>query len=220
MNEMLTWHHAAISARVSEALRENGMNSLYAADRAAALAACVKKIEAGDVIGIGGSVTLDEIGLVDSLRSGVPCNGEYTFLDQYHEGLDREEALALRHRSLTADLFFSGTNAITMDGELINMDGFGNRVAALSFGPKRVVIVAGINKIVPDVAAGLQRIALNAAPPNCRRLNRRTPCYALGHCVDEKCTGPDRICNVYSVIRRQPGGNTITVILVGESLGF
>ncbi|MCX6356355.1 MAG: lactate utilization protein, partial [Candidatus Aureabacteria bacterium] len=138
----------------------------------------------------------------------------------YREGLSRDEGLALRHRSLEAGVFFSGTNAITLEGELVNIDGYGNRVAALAFGPAHVVIVAGVNKIVKDVAAGIARIKTVAAPLNCRRLDRRTPCNKTGNCDERNCAGPERICNVLSVIRRQPGGNRITVILVGEDLGY
>jgi hypothetical protein len=107
-----------------------------------------------------------------------------------------------------------------MAGELVNMDGFGNRVAALTFGPRRVCAVAGVNKIVPDVPAALRRIKTVAAPLNCRRLNRLTPCHDTGICNEGKCREPERICNVYSVIRHRPLGSQITVILVNENLGF
>ncbi len=209
-----------ITSKVCKALRKNGMEAVYVPDRAGALKACLSLIKPGETIGVGGSVTLHEIGLIEVMRKGDIQQGGFNFYDQYKEGLSREEAIALRHKSLTSDLFFSGTNAITRSGELVNMDGYGNRVAALSFGPKRVVVVAGVNKIVTDIDAALKRIATKAAPLNCRRLNRQTPCYRSGNCADEACHGPMRICNVYSVIRRQPQGNSITVVLVGEDLGF
>lgn len=209
-----------IAKAVCAALRENGMAAVWAPSREKALESAAGLIRSGDRIGVGGSVTLDEIGLMEALRSGRIGRKKFIFYDQYRADAPREEALLLRHKSLEADLFFSGTNAVTKAGELVNMDGYGNRVAALSFGPDRVCIVAGINKIVSDVPAALDRIKAVAAPRNCLRLNRRTPCHETGRCDDARCRAPERICNVLSIIRRQPGGNRITVILVGEELGY
>jgi L-lactate utilization protein LutB len=220
MSEIKKRYSETIAHQICDALKRNGMDAVYAPDTSSALQECLSRITPGDTIAVGGSVTLDEIGLIEVLRSGKAPQGSFTFYDQYKKGLSRDEALALRRRSLTADLFFSGTNAITLGGELVNVDGFGNRVAAISFGPQRVIIVAGVNKIVADIEAGLKRIETRAAPLNCQRLDRRTPCYKTGSCVDEECLGPERICNVYSVIKRQPRGNSITVILVGEELGY
>jgi L-lactate utilization protein LutB len=205
---------------VCTALQKNGMAAIWAPSRKTALESAIELIQAGDRIGVGGSVTLDEIGLMETLRSGRAGRKKFIFYDQYRVNASRNAALALRHKSLEADLFFSGTNAITKAGELVNMDGYGNRVAALSFGPTRVCVVAGINKIVSDVDAALDRIKTIAAPLNCLRLNRLTPCHKTGRCDDARCRAPERICNILSVIRRQPGGNRITVILVGEKLGY
>lgn len=209
-----------IAKGVCAALRGNGMEAVWAPSREKALESAIGLIRAGDRIGAGGSVTLAEIGLMDALRSGHVGRKEFIFYDQYRADASRDEALALRRKSLEADLFFSGTNAVTKAGELVNVDGYGNRVAALSFGPARVCVVAGINKIVPDVQAALDRIKTVAAPRNCLRLNRLTPCRETGRCDDAGCRAPERICNVLSVIRRQPGGNRITVVLVGEELGY
>lgn len=205
---------------VLDALERNGMEARWTPDRSAALQQALALVAPGDTVGAGGSVTLDEIGLIDALRSGTVQGHAVTFLDQYRPGLSRDESLAMRRRSLAADIFFSGANAITRAGELVNLDGYGNRVAALAFGPKRVCVVAGINKVVDDFFAALGRISTVAAPLNCRRLKRKTPCAATGVCAEDGCRSPERICNVLSVIRRQPGGNRITVILVGEKLGF
>jgi L-lactate utilization protein LutB len=205
---------------ICAALQKNGMAAIWAPSREKALENAIEMIRSGDRIGVGGSVTLDEIGLMEALRNGNVGRKKFTFYDQYRADISRDKALALRHKSLDADLFFSGTNAVTRAGELVNVDGYGNRVAALSFGPARVCVVAGINKIVPDVQAALERIKTVAAPRNCRRLNRLTPCHKTGRCNDAGCRAPERICNVLSVIRRQPGGNRITVILVGEELGY
>jgi len=206
------------AATVCRALEANGMTALRAADRAGALTAALGLIRFGDTVCVGGSVTLEEIGLIDALRRGAVPGA--TFLDGYRPGIPREEALTIRHQALAAEIFFSGTNAVTLSGELVNMDAFGNRVAALTFGPARVCIVAGVNKIVPDVPAALRRIKTVAAPRNCRRLKRATPCRDTGICNEAECREPERICNVYSVIRRRPLGSLITVILVGEELGY
>jgi L-lactate utilization protein LutB len=206
--------------QVCAALLKNGMAAIWAPERAKALEHAVALILPGDRIGVGGSVTLEEIGLMEVLRSARVPQGTFTFYDQYRTDIAREEALSLRHKSLESDLFFSGANAITLGGELVNMDGYGNRIAGLAFGPKRICVIAGINKIVADIPAALARITTIAAPRNCRRLNRLTPCHETGRCNDAACQAPERICNVYSVIRRQPGGNRITVILVNETLGF
>lgn len=203
-----------------EALERNGMEACWAPDRASALRQTLALIAPGDTVGTGGSVTLEEIGLIAALRSGRMQGRAVTFLDQYRPDLSRDESLAMRHRGLAADIFFSGANAITRAGEIVNLDGYGNRVAALAFGPKRVCVVAGVNKVVDDLPAALHRIRTAAAPLNCRRLKRKTPCAATGVCIEEGCRSPERICNVLSVIRRQPGGNRITVILVGEELGY
>jgi L-lactate utilization protein LutB len=205
---------------VCAALTANGMATIRAPSRVKALESATALIRSGDRIGVGGSVTLEEIGLMEALRSGHVERKKFVFYDQYRADASRDEALALRHKSLDADLFFSGTNAVTKAGELVNVDGYGNRVAALSFGPRRVCVVAGINKIVSDVPAALHRIKTVAAPRNCLRLNRLTPCHKTGRCDDAGCRAPERICNVLSVIRRQPAGNSITVILVGEELGY
>lgn len=218
MSEAAGGRPEELLSRVCRALTANGMTARWVPDRTKALGEALSLIRRGDTVGLGGSVTLGEIGLLDALRSGKV--GEITFLDGYREGIPRDEAISLRHRSLSADIFFSGTNAVTETGELVNMDGFGNRVAALTFGPGRVCVVAGANKIVPDIPSALRRIKTVAAPLNCRRLNRLTPCYETGSCDESRCKAPDRICNVYSVIRRRPAGSDITVILVAENLGY
>jgi len=210
--------HGEFLGRICQALQFNGIKALWVPDRASALEKALSLIKNGDTVGIGGSVTLEEIGLLAALRRG-DIKG-IKFYDAYQKGLPRDEALSLRHKSLSASIFFSGTNAITEAGELVNMDGFGNRVAALVFGPGRVCVVAGSNKIVRDIPSALSRIKTIAAPLNCRRLGRMTPCRETGVCDEKGCAAPERICNVYSVIRRKPGGADMTVILVAEKLGY
>ncbi|HBA56184.1 MAG TPA: lactate utilization protein C, partial [Syntrophorhabdus aromaticivorans] len=117
-------------------------------------------------------------------------------LDHWKEGLAKEEMNAIRLQQLTCDLFLSSANAITEHGDIVNIDGFGNRVSAMIFGPKKVIIIAGYNKIVPDVPAALDRIKRVAAPMNAKRLNLSLPCAETGHCHD--CTSEERICRVTS----------------------
>jgi hypothetical protein len=119
---------------------------------------------------------------------------------------------------MTSDLFLSGVNAITMNGELVNIDFAGNRVNAMSYGPGKVILVAGYNKIVEDVQEAIKRIKNVAAPLNARRLNIDVPCAKLGRCVD--CNSPNRICRVVVILERKPALTDILIILVGEELGY
>jgi hypothetical protein len=174
-----------------------------------------KLIAQGATVGLGGSVTLNECGIIEALR-----NGDYNLIDRYKKGLSKEEMKKLYVEALSADVFLSSTNAITQDGKLINIDGRGSRVAALMYGPKKVIIVTGTNKIVEDVEGGIRRIKLWAAPFNCVRLNLNTSCARTGICNDLACTQPDRICNEVAIIEGQRESDRMTVIIVGQELGF
>ncbi|MCF2641100.1 MAG: lactate utilization protein [Lachnospiraceae bacterium] len=167
----------------------------------------------GAVVSFGGSMTLSECGLMDSLKA----NPDITLLDR---SLCKtpEEITELYHKALNSDFYFMSSNAITTDGKLVNTDGTGNRTAALIYGPKNVIILAGMNKVVKDEAAGLARIHEKAAPPNSVRLNRNTPCANTGICAD--CQNPDCICCETVITRRSAIPNRIKVILIGEELGY
>lgn len=119
---------------------------------------------------------------------------------------------------MASDLFLSSANAVTLNGELVNIDGIGNRVNSTTFGPGKVILVAGYNKIVEDVQEGIKRIKNVAAPLNARRLNIDVPCAKVGKCVD--CNSPNRICRVLVILERKPSLTDIFVILVGEELGY
>lgn len=164
----------------------------------------------------GGSMTLDEIGLskkIDELHN----EGKLEMLYRL-PGYD-EEAYRSRIKGLGADTFFMSTNAITMDGELVNIDGTGNRVAALCFGPHQVIVIAGYNKIVLDEQAGYDRIATVAAPSNCVRLDRNTPCAKTGKCGN--CQISDAtICGAKVTTRFSMSPGRVNVILVNEELGY
>ena len=154
---------------------------------------------------------MDDIGVQKALQE----RGNMVF---NHQGLSKEEAFKVRRQEITADVFLSGANAVTLEGELINVDGSGNRVAALAFGPGKVIVVAGANKIVKNEAAGRERIKMMAAPLNADRLQRKTPCRVTGMCMD--CHSPERICNVTTITHRPLTYTDIHVIIVGEAMGY
>ena len=205
MGEMLT--------EVAENLRKKNFEVVVVKDGAEALNAALELIPEGSVVGMGGSMTVREIGLLDALRAG-----NYDLCDQYEEGISKEENFRRRRRGLTADVFVTGTNAITREGALVNIDGIGNRVAAISFGPEKVVLIVGRNKICDDIHKALDRVQNYVAPKNAKRFGVDTPCVKTGECED--CAAPQRICNIYSIIRRQMHPGRIHVILVDEDLGF
>ena len=208
-----------------ENLRRNNMEAVYAPTRADALQRLRDYLTPGCTVGVGGSVTLDEIGAIDLLRSG-----DYDFLDRYVPALTPAQMKDIFRRSLLSDVYVMSANAITENGELYNVDGRSNRVAALLFGPDSVVVVAGVNKIVADIDEAIRRHKTAAAPANAARLHCNTPCVRTGKCVslmrqsdDSMCAGcasEDRICANYVVSARQREVGRIKVILVGEELGF
>ncbi len=172
-----------------------------------------KIISKGSVVSCGGSMTLFECGVIDFLR-----NGNYNFLDRYKEGITPEELGEIYRKSFWADYYLMSTNAITLDGKLINIDGNGNRLAALLFGPKNVIVIAGKNKLVLNEEQGLLRVRNIASPMNSKRLSRNTPCTHDGKCHD--CLSSDSICSHIVVTRRSPAKGRIKVVLVKEDLGF
>lgn len=171
------------------------------------------QLQPGLSVGLGGSLTLEEIGLYKQLTLQ-----NIILYNQYEEGLSRAESLEIRRKGLLSDIYFSGSNAVTADGEIVNVDGVGNRVAAFSYGPKKVFIVIGRNKIVSDYAGALDRIRNHAAPLNAKRLKRNTPCVTDGKCHD--CTSEERICNIIHVLKKQPIKERINVIIINEELGL
>ncbi len=213
MSEFKTWHNDILGAKVTEALAENNFSALYVPNRQQAVTKVMELIPLAASVGIGGSWTIQELGLNDLLTA----RGNTVF-NHNQPGLSPEESLAVRRRELTADVFLASTNAVTLDGQLVNVDGAGNRVAAMIFGPKQVIIVAGVNKIVRDVAAAEERIALYAAPINNKRLSRPNPCVQAGTCL--KCKNSTRICNVTTIMHKRPSAVDLQIIIVGEDLGF
>ena len=197
--------------RTMKALQANNMEAYYV-KTAAEVAPLVRQLApAGSTVAAGGSMTLAQCGVMELL-----AGGEYYFLDR--TGLQGEELQKLYRQVFSADCYFSSCNAVTEQGELYNVDGNANRVAALAFGPASVICVAGYNKIVPDLAAAEARVKAIAAPANAARLHCKTPCAVTGQC--ENCKSPARICctTLVQAYQRIPG--RVKVILVGESLGY
>ena len=207
--------------KVMEALRKNRMMAEYVPSKEDVVPLIKTLLQEGCTIGTGGSRTLDETGVTEYLR-----NGNYEFYDRNNPAISPEERAILTAKSATADVYFCSSNAVTEQGELYNVDGFANRVAAIANGPKKVIMVVGINKIVPDLDAAIRRVKNIAAPLNTKRLNCDTYCRNTGVCLGvdggmtDGCHSPARICCSYLVSAQQRVENRIHVILVGESLGF
>lgn len=212
-NPLIQWRNETLGKRAVEALRKNKFQAEYFGDQQEAIAHIAGLIPQGASVGIGGTRTERELGLTEHfVRKG--C----TILDHGIDGLAPEERNAIRYKQLAADVFISGSNAVTLTGELVNRDAFGNRVAAMMFGPKKVIIIAGTNKIVQNLEDAEKRIKEYAAPMNNKRYETPNPCVQLGECVD--CNNKTRICNITTVISRCPPLTEIHVILIGGTFGF
>jgi L-lactate utilization protein LutB len=204
--------HEALAA----ALESRGIGFHYADDRAAALAYLQERIPPGAVVMNGGSATLEAIGFIEALRSG-----RYRWLRPAIAATEEREARIRRRREATiAEWLVGGANAITQAGEIVNVDGSGNRLAGYAFGAGRVMLVAGVNKLVPNLAAALERVRNGAAVQECRKLAKRTPCALTGRCDNDACRGPDRQCGKILIIEHEKIAGRITLVLVGEALGF
>jgi L-lactate utilization protein LutB len=199
--------------QVVEKLKTHGFEALSVKTKEDAAQEIWKYIHPKQRIGVGGSVTIRELGILEQLEAK-----GYTLYDHWKPGLSREKALEIRKSQMTSDLFLSSVNAVTLDGELVNIDFAGNRTNATTYGPGRVILVAGYNKIVEDVQEAIKRIKNVAAPINAKRLNIDVPCAKVGKCVD--CNSPNRICRVVVIHERKPALTDMLVILIGEELGF
>lgn len=213
MKKFIQWHNDTFGDKVVKALEKNNFQAHYFADRIAATEKILSLIPAGQTVGVGGSWTLKELNIPDKLLQ----KGHEVF-DHNKPGLSMEESMLLRRKELSCDVFISGTNAVTLDGQLVNTDGSGNRVAAMSFGPKKVIVVVGVNKIVADLDAAMNRIEMFAAPINNKRLEKPNPCTVTGVCMD--CQGPARICNITTILHKKPPTMEFHVVIIGEDLGF
>jgi len=203
------------AAHVVEALKRRNITALYVPSAKVAVEKICRLIPEGSSVALGGSVTIMQSGLLDALRSM-----KIDLLDRYRPGISGEEVEAVMQRGLSADFLLMSCNAVTADGKLINEDGRGNRVAGLIFGPRKVILMVGVNKIVKTVDEGIARIREVAAPLNCIRLSADTPCTRDGFCDDSNCVAPARLCSQLTIIESNRVKDRLTVVLVGEELGY
>lgn len=213
MDKNMKWLNEVKIERTISALNENHINGYFVKSNEELMSLIDTIVQEGATVSCGGSMTLFETGVIDHLRGG-----RYKFLDRYAEGLTPDNIKQVFRDAFSADAYFSSSNAITENGEIYNVDGNGNRVAALLYGPDKVIIVAGVNKIVKNIEEAVIRNERIAAPANCKRLNTATPCTKVGKCID--CSSQSRICNEYTVIRNQRDKDRIHVIFLNEQLGY
>ena len=193
-------------------MAKRNMEGYYCATSAEAVEKVLSLMPEGASVTWGGSMTLTECGLMDALKTA-----NYEIIDR-DTAKTPEEARVMYAKQVMADYYLMSTNAITISGELVNIDGRANRVSCLCWGPQNVIIIAGMNKVCSDVESAIQRVRNFAAPPNCVRLNKNTPCAQTGKCGD--CYSQESICSQFLVTRRSSTPNRIKVILVGEELGY
>ncbi|MDD2899636.1 MAG: lactate utilization protein [Desulfuromonadaceae bacterium] len=212
--ELISWTHEQKCRKAVTSLEKNGFTACFCPSPQNAAEYIIAAAADSATIGFGGSMTIASLGVEQILREQgkeIFNHGPATF--------SRDEKMAIMRRQLTCDLFLSGCNALTLNGELINIDATGNRVAAMCFGPLKVIIVAGRNKLVDGTPQdAIARVKAWATPPNSKRLNFKTPCAATGFCSD--CNSPDRLCRVTTIIDRKPRFTDLHVLVVNADLGF
>ena len=214
----------ALIEKVLKNLEKNNMQAFYANTCQDAVKIVKTLINKGDTISMGGSMSVIQSGVYDLIT-----NGDYNFLDRSREGITPEETEEIYRKTFFADAYFTSSNAVTENGELFNVDGNSNRVAAILFGPKNVIMIVGKNKIVKNTDAAINRVKTVAAPKNTRRLNKQTYCNLNGKCVSllndneyicDGCGTKERICRNYVFCGPQAKKDRIKVIIVNEKLGY
>ena len=209
MNENIVKRNEKLAQKVIKGLESRNMKGFYAANKEEALQLALSMIPEQSTITMGGGMSVHEIGLVDALKAG-----NYNFID-------RDEYATRRAASLLAydaDFYLASANAITEDGVMVNIDGAANRVSALAFGPKKVILIVGMNKVCDDVDGAMKRARNVAAPINAQRFGLNTPCSQTGACAN--CKSPDTICCQFLITRFSREKDRISVILVNDDLGF
>jgi hypothetical protein len=207
------WYCEKLAERTIAALKKNHFEAKYVPKASDALEDLWKMIPEGATLGVGGSLTLNQIGFQEAVQKR-----PVKFLNPFAKGISPEETMRIRREILTADIFVGSSNAVTEDGKLFNIDATGNRVAPMMFGPKKVVLICGVNKIVKNLAEAQTKVQEWTSPMNVKRLGYKPPCGQTGVCVD--CSAPERICNVYVVLAKKPRLTDYLIYLVGESMGL
>jgi hypothetical protein len=213
MEQWEKWFRERQVERTINALKKDNFEATFVPDSKAALEEVMKRILDGATVGIGGSATLAQTGILDALK-----NRKVQLIWPFQQARNEEERIELIRKSFSSDVFLSSTNAVTEDGKLFNIDATGNRVGAMFIGPKKVIVVSGINKIVKNIEDAEKKLMEWTAIQNSKRLNRKTPCVETGVCGD--CSSPDRICNIYVTLAKKPSRTDILIIIVGENLGI
>ncbi len=196
-------------------LMKRNMAGVYFEKIELAVDAILSEIPDDVLVGLGGSESLVESGLVVALRKR-----NIRLLDRYREGVTEKEVSKMRKEGLSADIYIASSNAVTLDGKIVNVDGIGNRVAAMIFGPDKVILLVGMNKVVKNVKEAVTRIKNYVAPKNASRVNIATPCSKRGYCQDSHCRFPYRICSQLVILESSMFPGRIKLFLVGEDLGY
>ena len=213
MGKTRKWLREQRALKTVEVLKKNAFDALYVSDQEAACAEVLNRIPKAARVGVGGSMTMRQIGVLDTLEK----RGHEIF-DHWKPGLSEEDVSKIRKAHLSCDVFLTSVNAVTLEGMLVSTDGIGNRVGAMMFGPGRVIVVAGANKIVNDLQAAFKRIKEVATPQVVRDMGIDLPCATTGFCVD--CNSPMRACRATVILERKPFLSDVHVIIVGDDLGF
>ncbi len=206
-------YYEQLASTIIKNMKTRQIEAHYCPTSQDAVALALHMVAPGSTVSFGGSMTLSESGMMKALSD----REDITLLDR-SKARSQDEVTEIYHKALSADYYFMSSNAISVTGELVNIDGTGNRLAALVYGPSHVIILAGMNKVEPTVEAALARVKNTASPINAIRLNRNTPCSISGVCSD--CQSPDCICAQTVITRRSNQAGRIKVILIGEQLGY
>ncbi|MBP5780556.1 MAG: lactate utilization protein [Clostridia bacterium] len=209
MNDVVTKRNELLAQKVIKGLESRNMSGYWAENKEEALKIALGLIPEGASVSMGGAMSALEIGLPQTVKAG-----NYNFIDR--DAIEDKRAAMLA--AYDADVFLSGTNAITEDGVMVNIDGNANRVSAIAQGPKKLIIIAGMNKVCSDVDGAMKRARNVAAPINAQRFGLNTPCSKTGSCMN--CKSPDTICCQFLITRYSRHKGRIHVILVNDNLGF
>ena len=213
MNTMNEFNQQRIAQTIQH-LKQNNIDAFYIESKEKLITYLDRYILKGMTVSVGGSMTLFETGTISYLKQRTDIH----YLDRYQDQLSQDKMFEIFRQALSCDVYLTSSNAITMDGYLYNVDRTGNRLAALTFGPQKVIVVAGTNKLVKDLTSAKMRVEQISAPANCLRLGKQTPCTKKGYCVH--CQHDDKLCSFYLVTGHQHLKNRITVLILNGDYGF
>ena len=213
MTRFHQWYQELQVERTIRALKNNNFDARFFPKATDALAEVWKMIPEDSTVGYGGSLTLTQVGFIEEAQKR-----SLKFLNPFAKGLSPEEGEKIRRQIFSADFFLASSNAITEDGKLYNIDATGNRVGPMIYGPKKVILLCGMNKIVKDIAEAQKKVQEWTAPMNVKRLGYKNPCGQTGVCSD--CASPERICNAYVMLAKKPRRTDFSIFIIGEFLGL